>query len=212
MITKLYEYILKIYIYIYIDGLVQVIPLLMRWGYCSLAQAIDIITSQQHLTLQDTEYITWNMHMVSYLFCCVNNINFKWIDSTHLPLTLRFASLHDDVIEWKRFPHYWPFVQGIHRSPVNSLRKGQWHGALLFSLICTSINSWVNNHEAAIWDDIVIVMDIGKIIHWRICIKATDIYDTLCYILYYNIPRTFIRHISRCIIPVTLLFDCNLIL
>ena len=25
---------------------------------------------------------------------------------------------HDDVIKWKHFPHYWPFVRGIHRSPV----------------------------------------------------------------------------------------------
>ena len=22
---------------------------------------------------------------------------------------------HDDVIEWKRFPRYWPFVREIHR-------------------------------------------------------------------------------------------------
>ena len=32
---------------------------------------------------------------------------------------------HDDVIKWKHFPHYWPFVGGIHRSPVNSPHKGQ---------------------------------------------------------------------------------------
>ena len=43
---------------------------------------------------------------------------------------------HDDVIKWKHFPRYWPFVQGIHRSPVNSLHKGQWRGALMLSLIC----------------------------------------------------------------------------
>ena len=24
---------------------------------------------------------------------------------------------HDDVIKWKQFPRYWPFVRGIHRSP-----------------------------------------------------------------------------------------------
>ena len=48
-----------------------------------------------------------------------------------------FFSLHGDVINWKHFPHYWPFVLGIHRSPVNSPHKGQWHGALRFSLICT---------------------------------------------------------------------------
>ena len=55
---------------------------------------------------------------------------------------------HDDVIKWKHFPRYWPFVRGIHWSPVNSPHKGQWRGALMFSLICALINGWVNNREA----------------------------------------------------------------
>ena len=55
---------------------------------------------------------------------------------------------HDDVITWKHFPRYWPFVRGIHRFPVNSSHKGQWRGALIFSLICVWINDWVNNREA----------------------------------------------------------------
>ena len=55
---------------------------------------------------------------------------------------------HDDVIKWKHFPRYWPFVRGIHRSAVNSPHKGQWRGALVFSLICTRINGWVNTGEA----------------------------------------------------------------
>ena len=59
---------------------------------------------------------------------------------------------HDDVIKWKHFPRYWPFVRGFHRSPVNSPHKDQWRGALMFSLICTRIctriNGWVNNGEA----------------------------------------------------------------
>ena len=55
---------------------------------------------------------------------------------------------HDDVIKWKHFPRYWPFVRGIHRPPVNSLHKGQWRGALKFSLICGRINGWVNNRKA----------------------------------------------------------------
>ena len=54
----------------------------------------------------------------------------------------------DDVIKWKHFPRYWPFVRGIHRSPVNSPHKGQWRGASMFSLICVWINGWVNNGEA----------------------------------------------------------------
>ena len=56
--------------------------------------------------------------------------------------------VHDDVIKWKHFPRYWPFVRGIHRSPVNSPHKGQWHGTLMFSLICAWINGWANNREA----------------------------------------------------------------
>ena len=40
------------------------------------------------------------------------------------------------------------FVRWIQRSPVNSPHKGQWRGALLFSLICSWINGWVNNGEA----------------------------------------------------------------
>ena len=34
------------------------------------------------------------------------------------------------------------------RFPVNSPHKGQWRGALIFSLICTWINGWLNNFEA----------------------------------------------------------------
>ena len=38
--------------------------------------------------------------------------------------------------QMETFPRYWPFVRGIHRSPVNSPHKGQWRGALMFSVIC----------------------------------------------------------------------------
>ena len=47
--------------------------------------------------------------------------------------------LHDDVIKWKHFLRYCPFVRGIPRSPVNSPHKGQWRGALMISLNCAWI-------------------------------------------------------------------------
>ena len=59
-----------------------------------------------------------------------------------------FEDRHDDVIKWKLFPRYWPFVRGIHRSPVNSPHKGQWRGAFMFSLICIWMNGWINNRDA----------------------------------------------------------------
>ena len=83
---------------------------------------------------------------------------YSMIKSTHITdillsrgVLLQFVSTggcHDDVITWKHFPRYWPFVWRIHRSPVNSPHKGQWPGALMFSLICVWINDWVNNGEA----------------------------------------------------------------
>ena len=57
---------------------------------------------------------------------------------------LHILPTHDDVIKLKHFPCYWPFVRGIHRSPVNSLHNGQSRVALIFSLIYAWINSWVN--------------------------------------------------------------------
>ena len=63
--------------------------------------------------------------------------------------SFKYSPDHDNVIKWKPFPRYWPFVRGIHRSPVNSPHKSQWRGALMFSLICVWIkNGWVNKREA----------------------------------------------------------------
>ena len=46
--------------------------------------------------------------------------------------TYIYTSHHDDVIKWRHFPRYWPFVRGIHRSPLNSQHKGQWRGVWCF--------------------------------------------------------------------------------
>ena len=58
------------------------------------------------------------------------------------------SSFHDDVIKWKYFPRYRPFVRGIHRSSVNSPHKGQWHGALVLSLIC----AWIKRLSKQLWE------------------------------------------------------------
>ena len=63
-------------------------------------------------------------------------------------VSLNMLTVHDDVIKWKHFPRYWPFVRGIHRSPGNSPHKGQWRRALMVSLVSARINGWVKNREA----------------------------------------------------------------
>ena len=53
------------------------------------------------------------------------------------------------VNKWKHFPRYWPFVRGIHRSPVNSPHKGQWRGALMFSDL--RLNKRLNIQSSGWW-------------------------------------------------------------
>ena len=53
-----------------------------------------------------------------------------------------------NVIKLKQFPLNWPFVRAIDQSRWIPPHKGQWRGALVFSLICVWINGWVNNLEA----------------------------------------------------------------
>ena len=55
---------------------------------------------------------------------------------------------HDDVIKWKHFPRYWPFVRRIHRWPETSPYKGEWRGALMFLWSSPWINGWLNNRKA----------------------------------------------------------------
>ena len=66
----------------------------------------------------------------------------------YIHIHIRGRYWHDDVIKWKHFPRYWPFVRGIHRWAVNSPHKSQWRWVLLLSLICTWTNRWVNNRRA----------------------------------------------------------------
>ena len=61
-----------------------------------------------------------------------------------------FTYVHNDVIKWKHFPRYWPFVRGIHRSPMNSPNKSQWRGALMF-FICAWINGFNNKQSRRRW-------------------------------------------------------------
>ena len=93
---------------------------------------------------RDSHYKDEAASKSSYLY---NGNSNTWTDHLYIETGLCGKRLHDDVIKWKHFPRYWPFVRGIHRGPVNSPHKGQWRGALMFSLICVRINGWVNNRE-----------------------------------------------------------------
>ena len=69
-------------------------------------------------------------HLILYIYFMVasptsrNNEDYPQI--TRLRQGLIILGHHDDVIKWKYFPRYWPFVRGIHRSPVNSPVPGEF--------------------------------------------------------------------------------------
>ena len=54
---------------------------------------------------------------------------------------------HDDH-QMETFSALLAICVGNSPVPVNSPHKGQWRGALMFSLIYAWINDWGNNHEA----------------------------------------------------------------
>ena len=92
-----------------------------------------------------------NTHIKMYIlifYYLIEHINCFLASSCEVQAQLRAVVVHDDVIKSEHFPRYWAFVRGIHRSQVNSPHKGQWRGALMFSLICSWTNVWVNNRDA----------------------------------------------------------------
>ena len=71
-----------------------------------------------------------------------------------LVLMLSYYDCHSTGYPWLRhkqetlFLRYWPFVRGIHQSPVNSLPKASDAELSCFLLICSWLKGWVNNREA----------------------------------------------------------------
>ena len=110
-------------------------------------------------------YYIWTSQ-VSYILSLVEKMIGR-IERNNESTILRNESnlhiLHDDVIKWKLFPRYWPFVWGIHRWPVHSPHKGQWRGGLKFSLIC-ALNKRLSEQSRSWW------FETPSCSLWRHCI------------------------------------------
>ena len=112
-----------------------------KWTDLSHHAQLSMCTSRDKMAASRMEFSA----LIQSEFVAVVSWKLGWLCF----LDTKFALLRsDDVIKWKHFPPNWPFEWEIHRSLVNSPYKGQLHGALMFSLICTWINGWVNNGEA----------------------------------------------------------------
>ena len=103
---------------------------------------------QDHVSV-DTYYI-WHRIMSDPGVVCLD----WWTDFTSFhPINVcifvqwgDFGS-HDDVIKWKPFPCYWPFVRGIHHRWIPRTKASD---AELWCFLWSApeLSGWVNNREA----------------------------------------------------------------
>ena len=74
----------------------------------------------------------------------------KWVRPCCVPTT-RWGGMSSLTTWWRHqmetFSALLALCAGNSPVPVNSPHKGQWRGALMFSLIYAWINDWVNNRE-----------------------------------------------------------------
>ena len=138
------------------------------------------------------ETLLWWMNIAALKFSAVSK-QITWLTN----FTKLLTYWHN--YSWWRpqmetFPRYWPFVRGIHQSPVNSPHKGQWREAFMFSLICIWINDWVNNHKAgdlrrnrARYDVIVMCPSypltecVAKTFNYRVIRRRIHIQINICH-------------------------------
>ena len=99
--------------------------LAVLWCQISTAQNTDVTLLQANIW---PGYRIIYQQFLSPWGCSYHNIlkyifmkECKSIGSTNAfssVVWIHFLGWQDDVIRWKHFPHYWPFVQEIHRSLV----------------------------------------------------------------------------------------------
>ena len=86
------------------------------------------------------------------------------------------------LVTGNHLPWYWSSLLGKFLSPLDSPNKGQWRGALVFSLICAWINGRAYNRDA---DDLRCYRA-----HYDVTVMAGNCRDKLGY-SYFSIKVTF---------------------
>ena len=96
--------------FVYFIGLV-VSCAMLRWRRCYYIMGSEELSSDDNMP-------DWEVgdNLVSVADCIKQHRMHNW--------ACRISYEHCDVIPWKRFPHNWPFVRGIHRYPVDPTHKG----------------------------------------------------------------------------------------
>ena len=78
---------------------------------------------------------------------------------------------------WRHQMETFSALLAICPVPVNFPHKGQWRGALMFSLVCTRINGWVNNGEAGDLRRYRAYYNVTVMLQWAINLFCLSIRD-----------------------------------
>ena len=105
----------------------------------------DVIMVPYLFTLTTTWLLSSGIKPVSVF--CVQHKNCSTVFGVYTDL-----NVVTDLVPWWRhqmeaFSALLAICAEIHRSPVNSTHKCQWHRGLMISLISVWINGWVNNRD-----------------------------------------------------------------
>ena len=100
----------------------------------------------KHICIEGSRWIDQIKHTKTPLFHFSKGVklSFLWYDCSWDPLYKQRWWRH----QMETFSALLALCARNSPVPVNSPHKGQWRGALMFSLICARINDWVNNREA----------------------------------------------------------------
>ena len=103
----------------------------------------------------------------------------------------------DDVIKWKHFPRYWPFVRGIHRWLVTPpppphththTHKGQWRGALIFL--------WFETTSRSLWSHSNDFVSLYRALYHSLFIPTLYVIRRVCAAL----EHLRLQHVFRCMV------------
>ena len=125
-----------------------------RWHYIVTSSLISLARTQND-PWGSTVIGTWKLKMMGYIDGLVQERRNSIANALELhlsctnPSICSWSVMHDDVIKWKHFLRYWPFVRGEftgHRwiPPTKGSDAELW----CFLWSAPWINGWVNNREA----------------------------------------------------------------
>ena len=141
-------------------------------------------------------YLISNIRKTMYVLCIICGTDITWNNGaikleiwTHVLLILHIImTLSNGNI----FRITGQLCGKIHRSPMNSPHKGQWRGALMFSLICARIDGWVNNGEAGdlrrhrVIYDVIVMSTCNYSCGFRAIMRAAFEAGIFCHFIMYH--------------------------